>query len=85
VTKSGSFTRHTNYIEFSININKWAYLARKGLYTLTPSFPDFILNLGFTIEARKDEEMPEVLLCGCRILNLDPEKASVDGVDDEEL
>lgn len=85
VTKSGAFTRHATHIEFAINIHKWAYLARKGLYTLTPSFPDFVLNLGFTIEARKDEEMPEVLLGGCRILNLDPEKAVVDGVDDEEL
>lgn len=36
----------------------WAYLARKGLHTLTPTFPEFIFNVGFTIEARKDEEMP---------------------------
>lgn len=93
----------------------WGFLARKGLYTLTPAFPEFILNIGFTIEARKDEEMPgkciipvlfvvlfiprlsqanvwsailwytEVLLGGCRVLNLDPEKAVVDGVDDAEI
>ena len=58
VTKSGTFKRHANYIEFSINVNMWAFLARKGLHTLTPTFPDFIFNVGFTIEARKDEEMP---------------------------
>ena len=90
----------------------WAYLAKKGLYTLTPTFPDFIVNVGFTIEARKDDEMPgecvlldklsvhafpsislticstvftEVLLGGCRFLNLDPEQAVVDGVDDVEI
>jgi len=85
VTKSGTFKRHSNYIEFTINVNMWAYLARKGLYTLTPTFPGFIFNVGFTIEARKDEEMPEVLLGGCRLLNLDPEKAVVDGVDDVEI
>jgi hypothetical protein len=29
--------------------------------------------------------MPEVLLGGCRLMNLDPEKAIVDGVDDLEI
>lgn len=78
VTKSGTFTRHENYIEFTINVNYWAFLARKGLHSLMPYFQDFIFNIGFTIEARHDEEMPEVLLGGCRIMNLDPEKAAVD-------
>jgi len=85
VTKSGTFTRQNNYIEFTINVNMWAYLAKKGLFTLIPTFPDFIVNVGFTIEARCDEEMPEVLLGGCRLMNLDPEKAIVDGVDDLEI
>ncbi len=77
VTKSGTFTRHEHYIEFTINVNYWAFLARKGLHSLMPYFQDFIFNVGFTIEARHDEEMPEVLLGGCRIMNLDPEKAAV--------
>ena len=58
VTKSGNFKRNDNYIEFTINVNLWAFLARKGLHTLTPKFPDFVVNVGFTIEARSDEEMP---------------------------
>jgi len=58
VTKSGTFKRHPNYIEFTINVNWWAFLAKKGLHTLIPTFPDFIFNVGFTIEARKDDEMP---------------------------
>jgi len=29
--------------------------------------------------------MTEVLLGGCRLLNLDPEKAVVDGVDDADI
>lgn len=94
----------------------WAFLAKKGLHTLVPTFPDFIFNIGLTIEARKDEEMPgklslslsycilmtnffltccsyfvfimfstEVLLGGCRLMNLDPDRAVVDGVDDVEI
>jgi hypothetical protein len=58
VTKSGTFTRHDQYIEFSINVNMWAFLAKKGLFALIPTFPDFIFNVGFTIEARNDDEMP---------------------------
>ena len=78
VTKSGTFTRHENYIEFTINVNHWAFLAKKGLHALIPFFQEFIFHIGFTIEARCDEEMPEVLLGGCRFMNLDPEKAYVD-------
>ena len=78
VTKSGTFTRHEHYIEFTVNVNYWAFLARKGLHSLMPYFQDFIFNVGFTIEARHDEEMPEVLLGGCRIMNLDPDQAAID-------
>lgn len=78
VTKSGTFTRHENYIEFTINVNMWAFLAKKGLHTLIPTFPEFIFNIGFTIEGRSDDELPEVLLGGCRLLNLNPDMAVVD-------
>lgn len=81
VTKSGTFTRHSNYIEMAVNVHGWSYMARKGLYTLMPMFSKFILDIGFTIEARKDHELPEVLLGGCRVLHMDPEKAQVDDVD----
>jgi hypothetical protein len=67
VTKSGTFTRHENYIEFSINVNMWGLIAKKGLFALVPTFPDFIFNVGFTIEARKDEEMPGEFLRYCPI------------------
>ena len=39
------------------------------------------MNFGFTIEGRSDDELPEALLGGCKILNLDPDKAMVDGID----
>ena len=65
VTKSGTFTRRDNYIEYTINVNMWAYLAKKGLFALIPTFPDFIFNVGFTIEARNDEEMPGEIPLGC--------------------
>eukprot|EP00956_Cyclotella_meneghiniana_P034103 scaffold101568_cov36-Cyclotella_meneghiniana.AAC.2 len=81
VTKSGGFKRNANYIEFTIDVGMWAFPARKGLHALAPRFPDFVLNIGFTIEGRSDDELPEALLAGCRILNLDPDQALVDGMD----
>lgn len=76
VTKSGSLTRRGRHcIEMTANVHMWGYLARKGLNALKDKFPKFVVNVGFTIEARSDEEMPEVLLGGARVMNLDPARA----------
>mmetsp|Transcript_39692 Transcript_39692/g.92937 ORF Transcript_39692/g.92937 Transcript_39692/m.92937 type:complete len:454 (-) Transcript_39692:180-1541(-) len=71
ISKSGTFTRHENYVEMAINVHKFSYIARQALYRLIPKFQQFVVNLGFTIEGREDEELPEVLLGGCRLLNFD--------------
>jgi len=71
INKSGAFTRHPSYIEMSINVHMFNFLAKKGLYSLHKKFPTFVLNVGFTIEGRDDSELPEVLLGGCCINNLD--------------
>ena len=85
VTKSGKFTRHENYAEMTVNVHMWAYLAKKGLYMLRDEFPRFNVNIGFTIEGRKDEELPEVLLGGCRVMEFDLNKvASAPGSEKEE-
>uniref|UniRef100_A0A7S2MX10 Protein ENHANCED DISEASE RESISTANCE 2 C-terminal domain-containing protein n=1 Tax=Helicotheca tamesis TaxID=374047 RepID=A0A7S2MX10_9STRA len=84
ITKSGNFTRHEKYIEMAINVHLWAYVARKGMLTLLPSFAKLLINVGFTIEGRSDMELPEVLLGGCRFIRLDPAKAKVDGVHDHD-
>mmetsp|Transcript_17637 Transcript_17637/g.23538 ORF Transcript_17637/g.23538 Transcript_17637/m.23538 type:complete len:371 (-) Transcript_17637:351-1463(-) len=84
ISKSGTFSRHENYIELSTNIHMWQYIARKGLVTLLPHFPRFVVNVGFTIEGRSDEDLPEVLLGGCRMIRIDPSKAVADGVHDDD-
>ena len=40
---------------------------------LFPKFVTMVLNVGFTIEGRDDEELPEVLLGGAKVFNLDPD------------
>uniref|UniRef100_A0A7S2U9P4 Protein ENHANCED DISEASE RESISTANCE 2 C-terminal domain-containing protein n=1 Tax=Attheya septentrionalis TaxID=420275 RepID=A0A7S2U9P4_9STRA len=75
VQKSGKYRRYGNYAEAWVNIHGWSFACKKGLAALRPKFPDFILNTGFTIEARDDEELPEVLLAGVRVIHLDPTQA----------
>ena len=43
-------------------------MARSGLQSIFRDFQDFILSIGFTIESRADDELPEVML-GCFDLN----------------
>lgn len=63
----------------SVNVHAWAFIARKGLYTLLPRFPDFIINIGATIEGRNDEEQPECLLGGVRTIRINLDKITLDG------
>jgi len=74
ISKSGTFTRHENYIEMSINIHMFSFIARQSLYRLIPKFKQMVLNMGFTIEARNDEELPELLLGGCRLVKFDSDE-----------
>jgi hypothetical protein len=52
----------TRYIELTVNVHKWAYMAKKGFVSLLPKFKFMQLEVGFTIEARDDTEMPECML-----------------------
>jgi len=64
-----------------INVHAWAFIARKGLYTLLPKFPELIVNVGATIEGRSDEEQPETLLGGVRTMYINLDKICLDGND----
>jgi len=67
ITESNTFTRFPNYIELQVNIYKWAYVPKKGLFSLQPKFPSMALNVGFTIEGIEEDELIEVLLGGIQV------------------
>ncbi|GMI06894.1 hypothetical protein TrVE_jg13041 [Triparma verrucosa] len=57
-----------------VNVHVFAFVARKGLFSMQDKFKDMTLNVGFCIEGRCDEEQPEVIL-GCATLKeMDIEK-----------
>ena len=79
ITKSGKVKRGVTkegirYLEMSSNVHKWSYIAKKGFVTLLPKLSKLDLDIGITIEARSDEEMPECILSSTMISKLDPKK-----------
>ena len=61
-------------IEMDCNLRQWNYLAKQGLNTLLQSLDQTVLDVGFTIEGRVDEELPEVILGCARLSYLDLEE-----------
>ena len=59
-----SYTRtHTRTSSFSIiQVHYGAYMAKKGFVSLIPKFANMQMEVGFTIEAHTDSEMPECML-----------------------
>ncbi|KAL3817658.1 hypothetical protein ACHAXA_002003 [Cyclostephanos tholiformis] len=66
ITDSGTVVsgRHgdVRYLELTVNVHSWAFMAKKGFVSLMPKFPSMQMEVGFTIEAHTDEEMPECML-----------------------
>lgn len=66
ISQSGSVRSGTQlgarYLEMTTNVHQWPYLAKKGFNTLLPKFKEMRIDLGYTIEARLDEEMPECIM-----------------------
>lgn len=80
ITKSGSLHQGANYLEMSIRVHRFSYLAKKGLATLRGRFAQMVLDVAFLVEGRGDEELPEQLLGCARLHRLVYEKAAGEGV-----
>ncbi|KAJ1448995.1 hypothetical protein M885DRAFT_537231 [Pelagophyceae sp. CCMP2097] len=65
IAKTGTLTRGPNnsHLELDINVHAFGYMARAGLQSIFRDFEDFILSVGFVLEGRADDELPEVMLC----------------------
>jgi len=80
ITESGSIrtgTIHRNsfrYVEMSCNVHQWAFMAKKSFVGLLPRFRDLKINVGFTIEALAEQEMPECILGAAGMNYIDQSK-----------
>lgn len=68
-TKSSSLHRGpgNSYLELGINGFIFGMLARKGLSMMLDKVPKMVLQIGFTVEGRTDEELPECLVSGAHM------------------
>jgi len=66
ITESGkarkSIVDDVSVLEMNSNVHAWNFIAKKGFVSLLPNFKKMRLNIGFTIEAHGDDEMPECIL-----------------------
>lgn len=69
-----TFFRTTTYMECSIDMHQWVYLARRTMHTLLPEVPKMNLDFGIVLEARGDE-VPERMMASARLSRIDPHRA----------
>ena len=76
IVGTGSF-----YLNIFLNhlfaVHKWAYIPKKGIVSLLPKLKEMTIDLGFTIEARDDNEMPECILASITLDKINPKEVKI--------
>ena len=64
IKKTGSIYRGESYLEVNINVHKWPTYVQKCIQFMYSQSTLMFLQVGFVIEGREDEDLPETLF-GC--------------------
>jgi hypothetical protein len=54
------------------DVHGWGMFSKRGLVAVVPKLKDMVLDVGFVIEGRSEDELPERLAGSCCVANLDP-------------
>jgi hypothetical protein len=85
IRRTGSIFRGPNYLEIDVHVHKFANLAKKSIHALSSRCGLMYMQIGFVIEGREDEELPEVLFACVGINRPQEDKAEflLDGDDED--
>lgn len=62
IRKTGTFYRGLNYVEFDVHVHKFANLAKQSIHMISSKCGEMYMQIGFVIEGREDNELPETLV-----------------------
>ncbi|BDA44255.1 probable protein ENHANCED DISEASE RESISTANCE 2 at C-terminar half [Coccomyxa sp. Obi] len=60
-----------NYMEVTLDIHAWAYLARKAFSSYIPRLGTVVFENAFVIQGNQEDELPEVVLACARVSRVD--------------
>lgn len=75
IRRTSSIFRGPSHLEIDIHIHKFANLAKKSIHLLSSHCGLMYMQIGFVVEGRTDEELPENLFACVGVNRPDEEKA----------
>ena len=67
---------HGRHLVIDLDAHRYKYVTRTGVHKALQHVEHCELGYGFVVEARKEAELPEVMLCCYEILNLQRARAA---------